>query len=171
MVVVVPVYLAVVLLRKGMQSVGGLVRPVAALVPDWMPAERLLSLLLVLFACFLLGAAVRTRAGRAIRERFEIVFFERLPGYGLLRSLTQRRWCPPSSSRRSTMDASRSSCRPDPARRVRLHARTRARANRRHPVQRGDQVDLTVRIGVERPRGRHATPQPQLVVRARATLA
>jgi len=33
---------------------------------------------------------VRTRSGRAVRERMEIVFFERLPGYGLLRSLTQR---------------------------------------------------------------------------------
>jgi uncharacterized membrane protein len=40
--------------------------------------------------CFVVGAAVRTRAGRAARERVEVVFFERLPGYGLLRSLTQR---------------------------------------------------------------------------------
>ena len=85
--VVVPVYLAVLLLLKGMQSVA---RPVAALVPDTVPAETLLSLLLVLFVCFLVGAAVRTRAGRRIRERMEVVFFERLPGYGLLRSLTQR---------------------------------------------------------------------------------
>jgi uncharacterized membrane protein len=90
MFVVVPVYLAVLLLLKGMQSVASLVRPVAALVPDSVPAESLLSLLLVLFACFLVGAAVRTRTGRAVRERLEIVFFERLPGYGLLRSLTQR---------------------------------------------------------------------------------
>lgn len=90
MFVVVPVYLAVLLLLKGMQSVASLVRPVAALVPDSVPAESLLSLLLVLFACFLVGAAVRTRAGRAVRERLEVVFFERLPGYGLLRSLTQR---------------------------------------------------------------------------------
>ena len=88
--VVVPVYLAVLLLLKGMQSVASLVRPVAALVPDTVPAETLLSLLLVLFVCFLVGAAVRTRAGRRIRERMEVVFFERLPGYGLLRSLTQR---------------------------------------------------------------------------------
>ena len=29
-------------------------------------------------------------AGRAVRERIERVFFDRLPGYGLLRSLTQR---------------------------------------------------------------------------------
>jgi uncharacterized membrane protein len=87
--VVVPVYLAVLLL-KGMQSAAGLVRPVAALVPDWLPAENLLSLRLVLLICFVVGAAVRTQQGRAVRERLEVVFFERLPGYGLLRSLTQR---------------------------------------------------------------------------------
>jgi uncharacterized membrane protein len=44
----------------------------------------------VLALCFLVGVAVRTRSGRAVRERMEKVFFERLPGYGLLRSLTQR---------------------------------------------------------------------------------
>jgi uncharacterized membrane protein len=88
--VVVPVYLAVLLLLKGMQSVVNLVRPIAALLPDAVPAEGLLSLLVVLGICFVVGAAVRTRAGRAARERVEVVFFERLPGYGLLRSLTQR---------------------------------------------------------------------------------
>ena len=88
--VVVPVYLAVLLLLKGMKSAAGLVRPFTALVPDWIPAEGLLSLVLVLALCFLVGVAVRTPAGRAVRERMEMVFFERLPGYGLLRSLTQR---------------------------------------------------------------------------------
>jgi uncharacterized membrane protein len=88
--IVVPVYLAVVLLLKGMKSVATLVRPFAVLLPEWVPAERLLSLLLVLFLCFLVGAAARTRSGRAVRERLERVFFERLPGYGVLRSLTQR---------------------------------------------------------------------------------
>jgi len=88
--VVVPVYLAIVLLLKGMQSVGNLVKPLAALLPDWLPAEGLFSLILLLALCFLVGIAVRTRTGRAVRERMEVVFFERLPGYGLLRSLTQR---------------------------------------------------------------------------------
>jgi uncharacterized membrane protein len=88
--IVVPVYLAVLLLLKGMKSVASLVRPVAALVPDWLPAEGLFSLVLVLALCFLVGVAVRTPSGRAVRERMEMVFFERLPGYGLLRSLTQR---------------------------------------------------------------------------------
>ena len=88
--VVVPVYLAILLLLKGMQSVAKLVRPVAAVVPDWLPAEGLFSLLLVVLICFLVGAAVRTGRGRAVRNRMEVVFFERLPGYGVLRSLTQR---------------------------------------------------------------------------------
>ena len=88
--IVVPVYLAIVLLLKGMQSAARLVKPFAAMLPDWLPAEGLFSLLLVLLVCFAVGAAVRTRTGRAMRERMERVFFERLPGYGLLRSLTQR---------------------------------------------------------------------------------
>jgi uncharacterized membrane protein len=88
--IVVPVYLAVLLLLKGMKSVAGLVRPIAAMVPAWIPAERLFSLVLVLVICFVVGAAVRTRSGRAVRERVEKAFFERLPGYALLRSLTQR---------------------------------------------------------------------------------
>jgi uncharacterized membrane protein len=88
--VVVPLYLAVLLLLKGMKSVAGLVRPFAVLLPDWLPAEGFFSLVLVLALCFFVGVAIRTRAGRAVRERMEMVFFERLPGYGLLRSLTQR---------------------------------------------------------------------------------
>ena len=88
--VVVPVYLAILLLLKGMKSLASLVRPIAALLPDWVPAENLLSLLLVLGLCLFAGAAVRTRAGRVIRDRMERVFFEKLPGYGLLRSLTRQ---------------------------------------------------------------------------------
>ena len=88
--VVVPVYLAALLLLKGMKSVGTLVRPFAALVPDWIPAENFFALILILVVCFVVGLAVRTPSGRSVRERLEILFFERLPGYSLLRSLTQR---------------------------------------------------------------------------------
>ncbi|MBI3796716.1 MAG: DUF502 domain-containing protein [Deltaproteobacteria bacterium] len=90
LLVVVPIYLAVLLLLKAMQSVAGLVRPVAKLLPAGIPAENLLSLLLVLSSCFLIGLAVRARTGRAIRERIEQSLFEKIPGYALIRSLTQR---------------------------------------------------------------------------------
>jgi uncharacterized membrane protein len=90
LLVIVPIYLAVLLLLKGMKSVMGLVRPFALLLPDWFPAEKALSLLLVLVICLLIGIAVRTRAGQMLRERLEKTFFERIPGYALIRSLTQQ---------------------------------------------------------------------------------
>jgi len=90
LLVVVPIYLAILVLLKGMKSIGGLVRPFTLLLPDWFPAEQALSLLLVLMICFLIGVAVRTRAGWVVRERIERGFFERIPGYALFRSLTQQ---------------------------------------------------------------------------------
>ena len=90
LLIVVPVYLAVLLLLKAMKSVVGLVQPFALLLPEWLPAEKALSLLLVLMICFLIGVGIKTRTGRLVRERIEKTFFERIPGYALIRSLTQR---------------------------------------------------------------------------------
>jgi uncharacterized membrane protein len=88
--VVLPIYLALWVLLKGMQSVVPLVHPFTILLPAWVPAEHLLSLVLVLLVCFLIGVAVRTRRGHRLRERMDTSLFERLPGYGLFRSLSQR---------------------------------------------------------------------------------
>ena len=88
--VVAPIYLAVLLLLKGMKSLAGVLEPVAHLLPTWLPAGAALSLLVVLVVCFLVGLAVRTRIGFALRNRLEKSFFERIPGYSLIRSLTQR---------------------------------------------------------------------------------
>jgi uncharacterized membrane protein len=90
LLVVVPIYLAVLLLLKAMKSVAGLVQPFANLLPASLPAAQILSLLLVLIMCFLIGLAVRTRTGRTLRERIEKSLFERIPGYALFRSFTQR---------------------------------------------------------------------------------
>jgi len=87
---VIPVYLAVLLLLKGMKSVAGIVRPLAKLLPESVPADMLLSLLLVLVVCFLIGAAFLTRVGSSLRERIEKALFERIPGYAVIRSLTQK---------------------------------------------------------------------------------
>ena len=88
--IVVPIYVAILLLLKGMASVAGVVKPIASLLPGSWPAETLLSLLFVLAICFLLGLAARTGLGRTIRERVERTLFERIPGYALVRSLTQQ---------------------------------------------------------------------------------
>jgi len=88
--IVVPIYLAILLLLKAMKSVVGLVQPIALLLPDSLPAETLLSLLFVLVFCLLIGVIVHTRIGAAVRERMETTLFERIPGYALIRSLTQQ---------------------------------------------------------------------------------
>ena len=90
LLIVVPIYLAILLLLQSMKSVAGLVRPLALMLPEWVPAETALSLLLVLALCFLIGVVVRTRMGQATRDKIERTFFERIPGYALLRSLTQQ---------------------------------------------------------------------------------
>ena len=88
--IVVPIYLAILLLLKAMKSVVSLVQPIARLLPDSLPAETLLSLLFVLVFCLLVGLIVHTRIGAAVRERMETTLFERIPGYALIRSLTQQ---------------------------------------------------------------------------------
>ena len=87
---VAPVYLVGLLLLKAVKSLAPLLKPFTELLPRWLPGEELLSLLLVLVLCFLIGLAVRTPAGYAIRRSVERSVFEKIPGYSLFRGLTQR---------------------------------------------------------------------------------
>jgi hypothetical protein len=45
--VVLPLHLAVLLLLKGVQAVVGVVRPVAMMLPQWIPAGDILAWLLM----------------------------------------------------------------------------------------------------------------------------
>jgi uncharacterized membrane protein len=90
LIILTPVYLALLLLLKAAKSVIGLVKPFATLIPDSLPGEMLLALLLVLLVCTVVGGAAMTPTGRAVRERLETRFFERIPGYALFRSFTQQ---------------------------------------------------------------------------------
>jgi hypothetical protein len=71
------VYLAILLLIKAMGFVAGLVKPVAAMLPDWLPAVNLMALFFVMFISFLVGMIVQMPFGRAIRVRIERSLFER----------------------------------------------------------------------------------------------
>ena len=88
--VVAPVYLGGLLVLKATMSLAGLLKPVTALLPRWLPGSQILSLLLLLAICFLVGVAIGTSAGREIEKRIERSLFEKIPGYTLFRSLTQR---------------------------------------------------------------------------------
>jgi len=90
LLVLLPVYLAALLLLKALASLALLLHPISALLPTWLPAQNIVSALAAVIACFAVGAAVRTPTGRAARDRIELLLFGKLPGYTLFRGLTQR---------------------------------------------------------------------------------
>ncbi|EDY39003.1 conserved hypothetical protein [Cyanobium sp. PCC 7001] len=90
LLIVVPAYLSFLLVVKAMKAVSGLVQPVAVLVPDSLPVEKVLSLLLLAGVCLLVGFLVATPAGHALHQRLERRLYDRIPGYSLFRSLFQQ---------------------------------------------------------------------------------
>ena len=68
---ILPIYLAIILLAKAVKSLGRLVQPLAKLLPEWLAAETLVSFLLVLALCFVVGVALRTqlRSDGACQDR------------------------------------------------------------------------------------------------------
>ncbi len=88
--VLVPVYLAILLLLKAVKSLGVLLVPIAALLPASLPAVELLAVALMIVLCFIAGALVQTVSGDSVRQWLERSVLERIPGYSLLRSLARQ---------------------------------------------------------------------------------
>jgi len=86
--VVVPIYLASLLPLNAVNSLMHLVQPFAKLLPRFLPAIQLLSLAFLLMLCLPAGSAVRTPVGRTTWERIEKSLFQRMPFFGLFRSLS-----------------------------------------------------------------------------------
>lgn len=89
LLILAPVYLAVLLILKATQSLMQLVRPVAALIPEWVAHEEALALIFLLLLFFLVGLSVRTRWGHAMWDRCEPLF-RKIPGYSIFRGFTRR---------------------------------------------------------------------------------
>src|SRR6187397_121228 len=90
LLILAPVYLAILLVAGATKKLLGIVRPIAIFIPDWLPREQLLAVLLVMAVCIFVGAIVTTARGRAVLEKAERSLFERVPGYAVLRGLTQQ---------------------------------------------------------------------------------
>jgi len=89
-VVLAPVYLALLLVLHAANTAVGLVKPISHLLPEWLPRDTILSVLLVLLVCFVVGVAVQLPFGRHARRRVEASVFERIPGYTLFRGLSHQ---------------------------------------------------------------------------------
>jgi uncharacterized membrane protein len=88
--VVLPIYLAILLLLKAMKSHGGVVRPLAHLLPAWFSHEAAVSFLLLLILCFLVGIVLRTPMGHAAQAGIENSVLQKIPGYVLFRSMAHQ---------------------------------------------------------------------------------
>ena len=88
--VVVPLYLAILLLMKAASSLIGVVKPIAKFLPPWIPAANLLAIALVLVVCFVIGAALLTPVGVRFRAQLHRAVLGRIPGYDIIRSLGER---------------------------------------------------------------------------------
>jgi uncharacterized membrane protein len=97
---VAPIYLAILLLLKAMKSVEGLIKPMKSieglikplsrLLPAWLPGEVVVSLSAVLVFCFLIGMVLRTAIGQAVRARIENSVLAKIPGYDTIRGMTRQ---------------------------------------------------------------------------------
>lgn len=85
-----PIYLAILMLLKAMKSLGKVAQPLVHLLPKWLPGETLTSLLLVLVLCFLVGIAVGTSLGKTARDRIESSLLQKIPGYEVFRGMTRQ---------------------------------------------------------------------------------
>jgi uncharacterized membrane protein len=86
----VPVYLTFVLLMKAMKSVGAVIKPLVRLLPESIPFEPMISFLLVAAICIIVGLLLGTKLGDAIFHRMESAFFQKIPGYEVVRSMTRQ---------------------------------------------------------------------------------
>ena len=75
-----PVYLAVLLLLKGMRSAADSGAAIRSVAPCWIPAEGLFSLLLVLALCFLVGVACVLERGARFASAWRMCSSRDFPG-------------------------------------------------------------------------------------------
>jgi uncharacterized membrane protein len=88
--VVLPIYVAVILLAKGIASLLALVTPITNQLPASMEFRQILGIVVLAAICFIAGLIVRTGPGLRAKTVFEERILQKLPGYTLLRGLAGR---------------------------------------------------------------------------------
>jgi uncharacterized membrane protein len=89
-IIVLPVYIAVLLILKAVQGLLAAVKPITAAIPASVEFDEILAILVLAVICFIAGLVVRTRAGLRAKNAIERRVLQRLPGYTLLRGLAGR---------------------------------------------------------------------------------
>jgi len=85
--VLIPIYLSVLLLLKALGGVVALMAPITGGLPEHLPLREVISMLIIIAACFVCGVLVRTGPGLRAKDAFERAVLEKIPGYALIRGL------------------------------------------------------------------------------------
>src|ERR1700751_3538207 len=89
LLIILPIYVAVLLLLKAVKGLLGLLDPVASQIPVEQ-FRGIAAILLLVVICFVVGIIVRTGPGLRAKNAVEQAVFEKMPGYTFLRGLTKR---------------------------------------------------------------------------------
>jgi uncharacterized membrane protein len=68
LLIVLPVYIAVLLILKALQGLVTAVKPITAAIPGSVKFEEMLAILILAALCFIAGLIVRTRVGFTSEE-------------------------------------------------------------------------------------------------------
>ena len=88
--IVLPIYVAILLVLKAFGGLLTLVKPITAGIPAAVEFKQLLAILVLVAVCFITGLIVRTGPGLRAKNAFEGAVLSKLPGYTLLRGLAGR---------------------------------------------------------------------------------
>jgi uncharacterized membrane protein len=90
LLVILPLALILILLLRAIAMVRKALEPIVSIFPEPVIFPELTALFIVVAACFLTGLIFRTRIGELIYQASERHILVRIPGYTLLRSLSQQ---------------------------------------------------------------------------------
>jgi uncharacterized membrane protein len=88
--IILPIYVAVLLLLKAVTGLLDLLNPVAGSLPAGVEFKKVAAIILLIAICFVVGLVVRTRSGVRAKNAFEEAVLEKLPGYTFFRGLAKR---------------------------------------------------------------------------------
>jgi len=90
LLVLLPAYLAIVLMLRIVHVVVQVLTPITHHLPGGPALAGAAAVVVVLATCFVTGVVIRTRLGRRMTDAIEQRVLERVPGYTLMRSISRR---------------------------------------------------------------------------------
>ena len=90
LLIILPAWLALLLLLKVLAQLGVLVKPIADKLPDSINHPQLIAVVLFILLCLLAGMLVHTTAGQTIGKSVGDHVLNRIPGYEALRNIARQ---------------------------------------------------------------------------------